>query len=69
MPQFSDVKRGGMTQKVTFRLDEKHHQELEACAVHLHASVGFLVRHLVVRFLEDQRRNNPSSLSRLGGLS
>ncbi|ANA40301.1 hypothetical protein A2G06_08320 [Geobacter anodireducens] len=66
--QFSDVKRGGMTHKVTFRLDAKHHQELESCADTLHASVSFLVRHLVVRFLEDQRRNNPTSVARLRGM-
>lgn len=62
MARFSEVKGGLMTEKVTFRLDKNHLEELDICAVHFGASVSFLVRHLVVRFLEDQRRNNPGSL-------
>lgn len=68
MARFSDIKGGRMTHKITFRLDEKHLQELETCSRDFGASVSFLVRHLVVRFLEDQRRNNPSSFARLGGM-
>lgn len=68
MARFSDIKGGRMARKITFRLDEKHLQELETCSLNFGASVSFLVRHLVVRFLEDQRRNNPSSVARLGGM-
>ncbi|ADN78351.1 hypothetical protein [Geobacter sulfurreducens] len=62
MARFSEIKGGSMTRKVTFRLDEKHLEELDLCSTHFGASISFLIRHLVVRFLEDQRRNNPSSL-------
>ncbi|RNC68575.1 MAG: hypothetical protein ED859_09675 [Desulfuromonadales bacterium] len=62
MVQFNDVK-GAMTRKITFRLDEKRLCELESCSTAFGTSVSFLIRHLVLRFLEDQRRNNPSSVS------
>lgn len=62
MARFGEIKGGVMTRKVTFRLEEKHLQELDCCSAHFGASVSFLVRHLVVRFLEDQRRNNPRSV-------
>lgn len=68
MARFNDIKGGRMARKITFRLDEKHLEELETCSLNFGASVSFLVRHLVVRFLEDQRRNNPSSVARLGGM-
>jgi len=58
-----NIKNGSlMTHKISFRLDEKRWNELDACAKHFGTSVSYLVRHFVLRFLEDQRRNNPSSV-------
>jgi hypothetical protein len=42
--------------RITFRLDAKHYEELEAYAEKEGLNFSFLVRHLVIRFLETQRK-------------
>lgn len=42
--------------RLTFRLDEKHLKELDEYAKAQGMTNSFLVRHLVIRFLDGQRR-------------
>lgn len=56
MTRFNAKNGGLMTRKVTIRLDEKRFEELDNYAMQEGTSVSFIVRHLVVRFLENQRR-------------
>jgi antitoxin component of RelBE/YafQ-DinJ toxin-antitoxin module len=48
-------KTTNLQDKVTFRLDAKHLEELEDYADQQGVTVSFVVRHLVSRFLEEQR--------------
>jgi hypothetical protein len=45
-----------LEKKITFRLDAKRLGELEQFASVEGASVSFIVRHLVYRYIEQQRR-------------
>ena len=45
-----------LEKKITFRIDGERMDELERCAVYEGMPVSFIVRHLVIRFLEDRRR-------------
>ena len=49
-------KKSVLQRKVTFRLDEKRLEELETYAGREGTTVSFVVRHLVCRFLEVERR-------------
>lgn len=42
--------------RLTIRLNEDHFNELEALACREGSSSSFIVRHLVIRYLEDKRR-------------
>ncbi len=42
--------------RITFRLDEQHFEELADYAIREGMNFSFLVRHLVIRFLETQRK-------------
>jgi metal-responsive CopG/Arc/MetJ family transcriptional regulator len=42
--------------KVTFRLDETRLNELDALAYQQGVSVSSIIRHLVIRYLEEARR-------------
>jgi len=44
--------------KVTFRLDESRFVELESQAYRQGVSVASILRHLVIRYLEEARRFN-----------
>lgn len=56
-----------LEKKITFRIDQKRLEELERCASYEGMPVSFIVRHLVVRFLEDRRRH-PLQVNRMHGL-
>jgi hypothetical protein len=43
--------------RLTFRIDAKHLQELDDYAKSQGMTNSFLVRHLVIRFLEDRKRS------------
>ena len=45
-----------LDKKITFRLDKARVDELESYASREGMLVSFVVRHLVIRFLEDRRR-------------
>ncbi len=45
--------------RVTFRLTDQHKEELENFALNEGVTRSVLVRHLVIRFLEDQRKLLP----------
>ena len=45
-----------LDKKITFRIDQKRLDELETYALREGMPVSFVVRHLVIRFLEDRRR-------------
>lgn len=60
-------KQDRLESKITFRIDDKRLDELECFALREGMPVSFIVRHLVVRFLEDQRRF-PLSLVDVSGL-
>ena len=62
MTRFNAETGGLMTRKVTIRLDERRFHELSKFAMHQGTSVSFIIRHLVIRFLEDQRRLSPGGL-------
>lgn len=52
-----NAENGGlMTDKITFRLDEKRCEELDHFAKQHGVTISFLVRHLVIRYLEERRR-------------
>jgi len=61
------TRRGDLEKRVTFRLDAKHLEELEAYAEKEGMNNSFLVRHLVIRFLESQRKTVEVVVPRLGG--
>lgn len=44
--------------KVTFRLDESRFVELESQAYRQGVSIASILRHLVIRYLEEARRFN-----------
>jgi len=56
-----------LQRKVTFRLDEKRLEELETYARREGTNVSFVVRHLVCRFLEVERRG--FTAPQIGGAS
>lgn len=62
MTRKSERNGGLMTHKVTIRLDENRYSELDRKAMELGTSVSFIIRHLVIRYLESERRLavNPS---------
>ena len=60
-------KKSILQRKVTFRLDEKRLDELESYASREGTNVSFIVRHLVCRFLEVERRG--FTAPQIGGLS
>jgi predicted DNA binding CopG/RHH family protein len=51
-------KRDRLERKITFRIDENRLEELENFAAFEGMPVSFVVRHLVIRFLEDRKRSN-----------
>lgn len=56
-----------LEKKITFRIDQKRLEELERCASFEGMPVSFIVRHLVIRFLEDRRRH-PLHANQMNGL-
>ena len=42
--------------KITFRLDQKRTSDLQYIADSEGVNVSFIVRHLVIRYIEEQRR-------------
>jgi hypothetical protein len=56
-----------LEKKITFRIDENRLEELENFALFEGMPVSFIVRHLVVRFLEDRRRH-PLQVNQMHGL-
>jgi len=61
----SRKRRGDLDQRVTFRLDAAHLEELEEYGRAEGMSNSFLVRHLVIRFLESKRKSSDVFLPRL----
>jgi predicted DNA-binding protein len=47
-----------LTRQIAVRLDPERFEQLDAFARREGFSVSLVVRHLVCRFLEDQRRNS-----------
>jgi hypothetical protein len=45
--------------KISFRLDDARAQALELEASRNGVSLSFIVRHLVIRYLEEQKRLSP----------
>jgi hypothetical protein len=58
-------RRGDLDQRVTFRHDAAHLEELEEYGKAEGMSNSFLVRHLVIRFLESKRKTQEVFLPRL----
>lgn len=58
-------RRGDLDQRVTFRLDAKHLEELADYSKAEGMTNSFLVRHLVIRFLETKRKTAEAVLPRL----
>jgi hypothetical protein len=56
MTRFNEKNGGLMTRKVTIRLDETRFSELEQKASEIGTSVSFIIRHLVIRYLESEKR-------------
>lgn len=57
-----------LREKVSFRLDADRLRYLERYAGHEGVPVSWIVRHLVCRFVEEQRRSfSPVNLGRIGG--
>jgi hypothetical protein len=50
------VKKTVLNRKLTLRLNANHLEELELYAMKEGINVSFIVRHLVCRFLEQERR-------------
>jgi hypothetical protein len=46
--------------KISFRLDESRADALELDACRNGVSVSFIIRHLVIRYLEEQKRLSPA---------
>jgi hypothetical protein len=61
------TRRGDLEKRVTFRLSPQHLDELEAYGEKEGLSNSVLVRHLVIRFLENQKKTVEVVLPRLGG--
>ncbi len=59
MPRYNLIKNAQLEEKITFRLDVPRKNELEQIASKEGASVSFIVRHLVLRYLEQNRRFTP----------
>jgi hypothetical protein len=51
--------------KISFRLDDARVQALEVAAGFNGVSLSFIVRHLVIRYLEEQKRLSPGSFPML----
>jgi len=51
-----------LNRKVTIRIDDSRFEELLDCSRREGFSVSTIVRHLVYRYVEDQRRHNPKRL-------
>lgn len=60
-------KKGRLEKKITFRIDDDRLKELERHASWEGMPVSFIVRHLVIRFLEDRRRF-PTHVNKMHGL-
>lgn len=57
-----------LREKVSFRLDADRLRYLERYAGREGVPVSWIIRHLVCRFVEDQRRNfSPVNLGKIGG--
>ncbi|MDD2337578.1 MAG: hypothetical protein PHD01_13490 [Geobacteraceae bacterium] len=56
MTRFNEKTGGLMTRKITIRLDETRFSELDRKASEIGTSVSFIVRHLVIRYLESEKR-------------
>lgn len=56
MTRFNEKTGGLMTRKVTIRLNEPSFLELEQKASEIGTSVSFVIRHLVIRYLESEKR-------------
>lgn len=61
------TRREDLEKRVTFRLTAKHLEELEAYGQKEGLSNSVLARHLVIRFLESQRKTVEIVLPRIGG--
>ncbi|SEA48408.1 hypothetical protein SAMN05660420_02247 [Desulfuromusa kysingii] len=48
-------KKDRLERKITFRIDDDRMKQLEQCASFEGMPVSFIVRHLVIRFLESRR--------------
>lgn len=60
-------RRGDLEKRVTFRLSSQHLDELEAYGQKEGLSNSVLVRHLVIRFLDSQKKTIDVVVPRLGG--
>jgi hypothetical protein len=49
-------RRGDLEKRATFRLDAKHMEELQDYSEKEGMTVSAMVRHLVIRFLENKRK-------------
>lgn len=63
MTRFNASNGGLKTHKVTVRLDEKRFLELDRKVIELGTSVSFIIRHLVVRYLENEQRFGSRTLN------